>query len=282
VIDSVNRTPTENVPGVEKIVGTVTEFEVASVRPTGPEERNRRFRNLPGGRLEVVNMPLKSLIAFAWNMEDEENLILDGPKWIDSSNFDIVAKAGGPPSPEPIPMEAFRVMLQALLKERFKLAVHTEDKPVAVWTLVVGRRGAKMEKGDPTGRSGCLWQAGEQKAGTFGAPTANLECRNVSMEQLADSLHATARSYVDHPAVDKTGLKGVYNFTLTFMQQWVFEGMRRQNQAAAGTSAGASDPIPAITIFDALDKIGLRLDSGQKRPQPVLVIDHIETLPSGN
>ena len=169
-------------------------------------------------------------------------------------------------------------MLQTLLKERFKITAHTEDRAVPVWTLVVGKRGPKLKEGDPTGRSGCLWQAGVQRVGSGAIPTANLECRNVSMAQLADTLHATERNYVDHPAVDNTGLKGVYDFTLTYANKTILETIQRQNQGAEGQNGNASLPTAALTMFDALEKLGLHLEGGQKHAEPILVIDHIEPL----
>ena len=282
VIDRVNRIPTENAPNLAKLLPLTDEFEVAIVKPSRPDDKDRWTRSMPGGRFEVKNTPLKTLIAVAWNMEAEEDLVADAPKWVDSSNFDIVAKAAGPPSPQPLMKIDYQVMLQTLLKERFKIAAHTENRPVPVWSLVVGRRGPKMKEGDPAGRSGCLWQAGEQRTGSGAIPTANLVCRNVSMAQLADTLHATERGYVDRPTVDNTGLKGVYDFTLTYANKNIFESIQRRNQGTDTQNGNASLPTEALSMYDALERVGLHLESGQKHLEPVLVIDHMEPLVSEN
>jgi uncharacterized protein (TIGR03435 family) len=101
------------------------------------------------------------------------------------------------------------------------------------------------------------------------------------MAQLADTLHGAARGYVDRPAIDNTELKGVCTFTLTSSPLQVVDSQRRQNPTADGQT-DASIPNGAVTMFEALEKVGLHLESGQKHLEPVLVIDHMEPLVSEN
>jgi uncharacterized protein (TIGR03435 family) len=285
VVDSVNRTPTENAPGVTKsLPATPTEFEVAVVKPSQPGNTNRRIQPKPGGQIEVENIPLKMLIALAWNLDQDQDKIVGGPKWIDSDSFDIVAKTAAFPMSSPPPFDAVRLMLRALLVERFKLAVHNEDQPAAVWTLVVGKRGAKLKEADPSGRSGCKPSMGESGTGSATIPMINLACQNTTMAQLAEAAHRFAGGYVDHPAVDMTGLTGAYDFTISWTPRGALTGGGRgPSQGEQGQNTDASDPSGGISFFDAIDKqLGLRLESGQKHPMPVLVIDHVDRLAAEN
>jgi len=288
VVDSVNRTPTANAAGVGKSLPDVpTEFEVATVKPARPGNQTRRIQPKPGGRIEVENIPLKSLIALSWSFEQDEDRIVGAPKWIETSSYDIVAKTADFKMTEPPPFDTVRLMIGALLKERFKLAVHTEDQPVQVWELVVGKRGSKLKEADPASRSTCTRSAGD--GGAANVPMINYSCTNTTMVQLAAAMHNIAPAYVDHVAVDATGLKGAYDFTLSWTPKGIVTGQAgrgggdRANAADPNQPGVASDPSGGITFFDAVEKqLGLHLEGGRKRPQQVLVIDHIEQLVDEN
>ncbi len=182
VVDSVKEKPTENLPGVTKTLpAPPTEFEVADIRPTdpnatsGPGGIGGLFS--PGGRVNLRNQTLKNLIMTAWNINSAE-LIVGGPKSMDANRFDIVAKAAMPeltPGTNalgiPFDIDGKRVMLQALLKERFGLKVHTEDLQVAGYALVAAK--PKLRKADPSNRPEC--KEGPGPDGTdqrFANPTA--------------------------------------------------------------------------------------------------------------
>lgn len=71
-------------------------------------------------------------------------LCVVGSGWLDSEGFEIIAKL-----PPGATWPQVRIMLQNLLAERFKLAVHFESKMVSAYTLVVGKGGPKLkESGD--------------------------------------------------------------------------------------------------------------------------------------
>ena len=113
--------------------------------------------------------------------------------------------------------------------------------------------------------------------GAAALPSLSYACQNTTMAQLAVAMHQIANGYVDHPAVDMTGLKGGYDFTIT----WTPRGAISSGGVRAGQPGQpdtVSDPSGGVTFFDAVDKLGLHLDSGQKHPMPVLVIDHIQPL----
>ena len=94
------------------------------------------------------------------------------------------------------------------------------------------------------------------------------------------------------PVANQTGLEGGWDLALTFNQRAMFNGAMaggrggRGGAAEANPEAGAmptaSDPNDAVTIFETVEKqLGLKLEK-QKRPMPVIVIDHIEQKPTEN
>src|ERR1051325_980896 len=143
VVDSVNRTPTANPPGIATSLppGPPPEFEVADIKPSMPDAKpNARLQN---GRLDVQAFPMKYMIMLAWNLTGNE-LLAGAPKWIESARFDIVAKAATPGPQdagdtvalEQVDLETLRLMLRALLVDRFKIVTHTEERPINSYTLV--------------------------------------------------------------------------------------------------------------------------------------------------
>jgi uncharacterized protein (TIGR03435 family) len=167
-----------------------------------------------------------------------------GPDWLGSERFDIVAKAeAGKPQPE---------MLASVLAERFKLAVHRETKELTIYALVVAKNGPKLKKVDP-GEDDTTSRRG------------HLTATRVSMSGLARFL-AGPNVRLGRPVVDKTGLDGVFDFNL----DWSPEGSQEK----------AADALPSI--FIALqEQLGLKLDA-QKGPVEVLVVDHVEKIPTEN
>jgi uncharacterized protein (TIGR03435 family) len=100
-------------------------FEVAEIRlnTSGPGDSRGDISN---GRLTLRNVPLRDLIAEAWTSTSEE---VYGPSWLDDVRVDIVAKTPSPQTPD----AEVREMLQTLLKDRMKLAMHIEQREHSVW-----------------------------------------------------------------------------------------------------------------------------------------------------
>src|SRR5262245_30080530 len=92
-------------------------FEVASIKLTGPDVSGEWYEFPPGGRFNVVNKTLKGMIEFAWDIHPFQ--ISGGPSWLDSSHYDVTAKSETTFKRDQIP-----AMLQALLTDRFQLAIH--------------------------------------------------------------------------------------------------------------------------------------------------------------
>ena len=126
-------------------------FEVAEIKPADPATpRPGKGRVLPGGRIEVPGMTVKDLMMMAYGVQ--ENMIAGGPKWVGSQRFDIVAKA-----PTETPMPTLRLMMQTLLAERFRLAIHREDRAMPAYVLTVGKRAPMFREGSG-GLGMCTWQ----------------------------------------------------------------------------------------------------------------------------
>jgi uncharacterized protein (TIGR03435 family) len=305
IVDSANEKPTDNLPGVtEKLPVAPTEFEVADIKPSDPNAAPvNRSPFLPGGRLDLRGMTLKNLIQVAWDTSPDK--ILGGPKYLESDKYDIVAKApasvttvgamnsnNGPP---PVDIDALRLMLRALLIDRFKLATHSEDRPADAYTLVAAK--PKMKKADPANRTGYKEGPGpDGKDPRKDNPALGrlVTCQNMSMAQLAEALPGIAPGYFQNAStmvIDATGVEGSFDFTLSFSGAGILNknGGGRGGDAPASSAGGgatgagvAVDPGGGITLFDAMEKqIGIRMEI-QKRPMPVLVIDHIEQKPTDN
>jgi uncharacterized protein (TIGR03435 family) len=282
VVDSVNEKPTDNLPGVSQLLPVLpTEFEVADVRPSDPDFKGLRLQIQPSGRVNIAGMPLKLLVQQAWNITPD--MLVGAPKWMDTDRFDIIAKmpevyAGQSPG-QAIDLDSVWTMLRALLTERFKLAVHMEDQPVNAYTLLGSK--PKLKKADPMGRTSCKDAPGP------GGNTALrvITCQNVTMAQFAGQLQRLAGGYIRNEVLDATGIDGAWDFSVTFSPAAVVQGIGARGGDVVQPKDGApaaSDPSGGISLFDALNKqLGLKLEM-QKRPLPVLVIDHVEEKPADN
>ena len=227
-------------------------FEVASVKPADPNSR-------PGGvefglgRFSATNYPLYKLIGWAYDARDHQ--ISGGPNWLASTNFSIEAKLD---SAIPIPpglagSQPVRLMLQSLLAERFKLAVHKETREEQVYELVPDKGGSKLKEVTVPGQL----RMGRGELTGKGAPVLFL------VNQLSQQLGRSV--------VDKTGLTGRYDFTL----KWTPDP-----GGLAVVHDGPNAPPPADpagpSIFTAVQEdLGLRLQS-TRGPVEVFVIDHVE------
>lgn len=269
VVDRVNEKPTDNSPGVTQSLPPIQEtFEVAEIRPSPPGTSEGGFSIKPGGRLDAHGITLRELISFAWQTDYDDEII--GPKSIETARFDIVAKASsaisGSGQQINFDIDSLSQMVKSMLEDRFRLKVHTESQPVTVYVLMAAK--PKMKTADASNRTSCKNTA-SGVANVASSVSRNFLCQNITMAQFADKLPQIAGGYIDHPVVDMTGLGGAYDFSLNF-------------SPARAMQSGAGDPNGAISLFEAMEKqLGLKLEQ-QKRPMPVVVIDHVEETPADN
>lgn len=273
VVDSVNEKPTGNLPGIsEKLPERPKEFEAAVIKPSEPGATLTRG-SIQNGRVNVQNFTLKNLLTLLWDLPEDR--IAGIPSSAESDRYDIIAKAPAGSSED---FDSLRAMAQALLTDRFKIKTHNEDRPIEVLLLVAGK--PKLKKADPGNRSSC-----RNVVSTSLILTRSVACQNTTMAQLAAWLGSNVGGYTrQRPVLDGTGLDGAWDFTFAFSNPLVAAqggGGRSGDQDSPGAPMPA-DPNGAITLFDALEKqLGLKLET-QKRPMPVLVIDHIEPKPTDN
>jgi uncharacterized protein (TIGR03435 family) len=291
VVDSVNRKPAENPSGTAEALPPITvptEFEVASIKEVeaggGPGPMMRRFGMQPGGRFQAEGSPLSFLVNRAFNTNNRDQVV-GLPQWADSTMFNITAKASiEVPSSNPmVDTETLAPMLLSLLKERFHLAYHAEERPCNTYTLTSTGK-PKMKKADPASRIFC-----KTPPPPPGSPPMSrvLTCQNVSMAQLGERLQGMAQE-LSWPVADATELDGAWDFTLTFNFMSMPAPMIRGPVGDAGHDTAPAIPTAAdptdtgMTIFQAVEKqLGLKLTL-QKRPMQVIVIDHIDRTPTEN
>jgi len=195
-------------------------------------------------------------------------MIIGAPKWMETDRYDIVAKA-----PTDVSMDALKAMMRSLFVERFQLKTHTEDRPVPVYVMTVGKRGSKLEKASDDARGGCKRSADNGQL--------VLTCKSMTMAQFADQIRRSAGGYFDHKLVDETELTGAYDFTVSWTARRRLGGAGGRGGDAPSPQAtvgAASDPTGGLTVFEAIDRqLGLKVEL-QKRPMPGVVIDHATPL----
>lgn len=296
LVDSVSETPTPNAPDIAKLIPPLppASFDVAVIKPAASGAMPRA--GIRGNQLDVSGFPLKFFIDFAWNLNfNDDEMLANAPSWLDSARYDIVAKnTSAPPSdaqPGGADIDRLRQMLRTLLTDRFEVKTHTEERPED--TYVLRADSPRLQKADPAARTKCTNGPGpDGKDPRTANPALDrlIYCQNVTMTQFAQAVSFLAPGYFQFPVIDDTKLDGSYNFTVAFSSRRVslFGATPTPAPAAGGAGAGgnampsASDPTGELSLMDAVHKqLGLRLDK-EKRPEPVLVLDHIDQQPTEN
>jgi uncharacterized protein (TIGR03435 family) len=229
-------------------------FDVASVKPSERLAGSSIVRGRPDSL--IAGGTVFRMIAFAWDLRDFQ--VSGGPGWVNAATWEVTAKVDQPPSDWPTLRNEERnrieqQRMQAVLAQRFALQCHFETKELPVYNLVLAKGGAKL-KPTPTdaatkGSLDLNGRNGENRA----------EAKGVTMVPVVAMLTQS----LGRTVIDKTGLTGLYDFTLTYT-----------SDADAGSPV--SDAPSGPTIFTTLEEqLGLKLESA-KGPVQVLVIDHIE------
>jgi bla regulator protein blaR1 len=229
------------------------QFEVASVKLSKAPDAvvlvrggmmdspNGRYR-VPsvGDTVNIGNWTLGMCIAAAWDLGAGQ---MSGPAWLGSDRYDIMAKT----SPQATQPE-LRMMLQALLADRFKLATHRVTKDLPTYALVAVKNGSKL-----------IASTGDERSPVMFAPPSRLIGHGSTMQGLALALARAA----GRPVVDKTGIRGAFDFSLSYSPENI-----------------DSDTSPSI-LTALEEQLGLRLVP-EKSPTEILVVDHAERIPTEN
>lgn len=290
VVDKVDEKPTPNVPGLDKVLPPPppAEFDVAVLTPSKPDAPLQA--RITGNQITATGLTLKFLIAYAWNLNpNDDELIQNAPKFLNQDHYDLLAKAApeaqaiGPDGKPQFDFDLLPHMVQTLLAERFKMQSHFEDRPIEAFTLVATN--PKMKKADPLNRTGCKEGPGPNgKDPRIADPILGrlLYCQNMTMAQLADMLPSLASGYVFTPVLDATGLKDAYDFTLSFSTAGQLRSVPPPPPSSDPSAPSTSDPNGGLSLPEAMARqLGVKLEK-QRRPSPVLVIDHIEEKPIEN
>jgi uncharacterized protein (TIGR03435 family) len=283
VVDSVTAEYTANPPDLARRIPPLPDpqFEVAVLKPSPPDAQQPRAQLLPTGQVNASAAPLNLMIALAWDLPNERYLV--GPKWLETTRFDLVARAFATTNPAnnaQLDEDRVRLMLRSLIVERFQMKFHMEDRPMPAYNLLAD--GPKMAKADSNVRTRCFEGAppGSPAAARPQPFTRQVTCQNISMDQFGQLLPSIAGGYTRARAIDMTGLQGGYDFTINFSTIGQVQG-----PAPDGANGGTGvplDPTGALPLPDAAKRqLGIRLEE-TKRPLPVMVIDSISETPTDN
>jgi uncharacterized protein (TIGR03435 family) len=258
-------------------------FEVASIKPNRSGDMFIRIMFQPG-RFTANGVTTKHLITMAYNVKDFQ--VSGGPGWINSERYDIEAKEPDsiaeelPKLPPDQREEQSRLMIQALLADRFKLKLSHTTKELPVYALVIAKTGPKLQEAKPDDNypTGMKGPDGRAHPGMMRMSPGELTGQGIGVKFLVRLLS----QQVGRDVLDQTGLKGNYDFTLKWTPE-PGEGMMLGG-AEGGNPPPESAPPPESSgpsIFTAIqEQLGLKLEPA-KGPVEVLVIDHVEK-PSEN
>ncbi len=254
-------------------------FEVASIKPSDPANGGTQIGVSPGGVFTAKNVTVKALIQQAYELRDFQ--ISGGPGWVETERYDIIAKGQVGVSEDDVRkmtkeqlrhlQEQFRLELRALLSNRFQLKVHQDSKELPGFALVIAKGGDKLRAvpggaESPDGLNGLTMKRNE--TGLW-----EMTGRDVPVASLVQILARQVGSTV----VDRTGLTGNYDFTMTFSPDI---DQRPPEPGLEGDSRPAIDAA-GPSVFAALQQqLGLRLET-QKTPVVIVVIDSVQK-PSAN
>ena len=203
-------------------------------------------------------LSLKQLIMVAYGVTADQ---VSGPDWLDTHLYDIVAKMPAGASVNDAPQ-----MLQALLKDRFKLAVHTKSKNQQVMALVVAKGGPKLQ------------------------PAIAGQSDGMTMEEFAAQLtklvpmggEATSTTFTDH------GVYSSYGYGDRGLDSTEYRGDWKVIVDQTGLNGKYLLPAPSYkdgpesVLFASVRKYGLNLQLSTRKVVGKVVVDHAEKNPTAN
>jgi uncharacterized protein (TIGR03435 family) len=265
-----------------------TRFEVVSVKAA--EAGQATIRSTPG-RFEATNMPIGFLLRQALQRSDYQMVGLAG--WTDSERYSIRATA-----PENIPISANMIMLLNLLKDRFQLVTHPEVRELPIFNLVIARADGRLGPDLKATPADCQAVIAERNAAAkaaggrgappplppLGDPNGPPPCGFQRMgpgvaagsgRAIADLVPFLA-DLVSRTVIDKTGLAGLYDFSLKFAPESAGSpAILRLLSPGLPPPAGAGDANAPSLAAALQEQLGLKLEGG-RGPVDVVVIDKFE------
>ena len=233
-------------------------FDVVTVKPSDPDRPGKLF-TMRGRHIVTINTNLNDLISFAYSLHAKQ--IVGAPDWFGTEKFDIdgVPDVDGRPN-----QDQFKLLIQDVLTQRFKLEFHRDKRELPVYALTVAKGGPKMavtvnKPGDP--RNFMFRGLGQ------------LRVTNSTMQDVCNGFQGAV---MDKPVVDHTGLTERYDFNLNWTPDF-----SQFAQMGAKLPPPSEDPNAPPSLYTALqEQLGLKMEPA-KAMTDVVVIDHIER-PSAN
>jgi uncharacterized protein (TIGR03435 family) len=296
-------------PGLAQTADPRVTFEVASVKPAGPFVPGTQsgMRGGPGtddpGRLTWPRATLSSLLTQAYDVLPDQ---ISGPAWL--SDGLAYAYSINASIPTGTTRDQFRLMLRDLLMERFHVSFHHETQTRPGYELVLANGGPKLKEWTPsTAAAPAKLGVGANGFPTLPAGSTAAVVTTSSGSGRPASVRMTFRESIaafcrglgaqinranggdpDGPqphVADKTGLTGIYEFTLEYAATLLMPGAMPPAPPAdnAGMPA-ASDPGEGLpNIFTAVEKqLGLKLMKVKDVQVDVLIVDGADKIPTEN
>lgn len=118
-------------------------FDVASIKRNTSLTEFGGGGPRPGGRYRLTNVSTRSMISIAWAIPS--NRILNGPTWIATDRYDFDATMK-----ENATQDEIRTMMRGLLRDRFALTAHVEQRDLPIYNLTrvrpAGDLGPSLER----------------------------------------------------------------------------------------------------------------------------------------
>ena len=240
---------------------TAWKFEVASVKPAAGGPRGPSA-TLDPGMVSFRNTNLKNLLMRAYGLR---NYQIQGPGWIETERYDVVAKVPDGAPPDQVP-----AMLRNLLAVRFQLLARRETREESVFVLSVGKNVPKLTNTTMDITSG-LGLASNLPANDLAYDAGRLQMRGVTVAMFANTLATLLGS----PVLDETGIEGVFDISLN-VQMGQISAIR---MGAAADNTEASEPTN--TLAAAIKELGLNWGT-RKAPVEHLVVESAVKVPVEN
>jgi uncharacterized protein (TIGR03435 family) len=253
-------------------------FEVASIKSASAPPANYHIK-VDAGRVEIGSWSLRQLILRAYGLPGYR---LSAQGWIADSRFDVLATF-----PKGATRDQLPEMLQRLLSERFGLAAHPETREVSGFALVVGKGGLKIKPAvpDPDAppeppspnrleRAGQVMDrlaSNDPKA--FGVVSTKVVPGGLHADFKRLPMEALAQIIADRlgaPVFNLTRLEGEYQVTLDLPPP-----------GSSIANVPLETQAESVSVFSTVERLGLKLEK-QKTPISLLVVDHLDRVPTQN
>lgn len=239
-------------------------FEIASVKPNSSGSLRSSQRAVAGGFI-ATNVLLIDVIRFSYTLEDYQ--LQGGPAWIRSDRFDINAKA-----PTIVPLTDMQAMVRALLADRFKLKLRTDVRESDGLILTLARADGRLGPNLRPTAANC------QDATTVADPSSRTDepvvpvggARLRGACETSQGIAASLGRQLAVPVMDKTGLAGNWNFTITYAPD-----PGRLQSLFPGAPPPPDNPDMPFLRTAVQEQLGLRFESA-RIPTRVMVIDSVD------